>query len=85
MMSLTNLGLTPDPLVSNLFAIFLCVLTIMLLVFWVLTFLHRQESIPKVVESLDSFGDQIPGFPSKFHNKFYSYSLSFCSHRLQLL
>ena len=52
MMSLTNLGMTPDPLVCTLFALFLCVLAILLvvLVFWGLAFgSHQQESSPKVI------------------------------------
>ena len=51
MTSLKNLGLTPDPLVHTLFALFLCVLArpLVVLVFWGLTFLHQQESIPKVI------------------------------------
>ena len=65
---MTNLGLTPDPLVRTLLNIFICVLTSMLLVlvFWGLTFLHQQESSPNVVYSLHSFGAQISNFPSKF-------------------
>ena len=40
-MSLTNLGLTPDPLVRTLLALFLCVLKSPLLVFWGLVFSHQ--------------------------------------------
>ena len=41
MMSLTNLDLTPNPLVRTIFALFLCVLTspLVVVVFWGLTFL----------------------------------------------
>ena len=51
MMSLTNLGLTLDPMVRTLFALFLCIFTIMLvvLVFWGLMFSHQQDSITKVI------------------------------------
>ena len=50
-MSLTNLDLTPDPLVRTLFALFLCILTrsLVVLVFWGLKFLHQQELSPKVM------------------------------------
>ena len=87
MMSLTNLVLNPDPLVHTLFTLFLCVFTSMLLVlvFGVLTILHQQESIPKVVDSLHYFGAQITDFLSKFQNHFYSYSLTLHSQRLQPL
>ena len=47
-----------------------------------LTFLHQQESISKVVDSLHYSGDQIPDFPFKFQNQFYTYSLTLCSIRL---
>ena len=45
MMSLMNLGLTPDPLIHTLFALFIFVFTTTLLVlgFWDLVFLHPQE------------------------------------------
>ena len=78
MISLMNLVMTPGPLVRTFSALFLCVLMITLevLVFWGLTFLHQQESIPKVVDSLKCFGSQIPYFTSKFENQFYSYSRS---------
>ena len=58
MMSLTNLDLTPDPLVRTLFTLFLCVLTslLVLLVFWGLKFLHQQELSPEVVISLQYLG-----------------------------
>ena len=51
MISLTNLELTPYPLVCSLFAIFICVLTIPLVVlmFWGLEFLHQQESSPILI------------------------------------
>ena len=51
MMILKNLILTPYPLVCTIFVVFLCVLviTLVVLVFWVLTFLHQQESSPKVI------------------------------------
>ena len=51
MMSLTNLGLTPDPLVRTLLAPFLCVSVIPLVVLlcWGLTFSHQQELGPKVI------------------------------------
>ena len=51
MMSLTNMGLTPDPLVCTPFTLFIWVLTspLVVLVFWGLTFSHQQESIPKVI------------------------------------
>ena len=70
MMILKNLGLTPDPLVQIILAIFLCVLKIPLvvLVFWGLAFSHHQESRPKVVDSLNYFGAKIPDSPSKFQN-----------------
>ena len=60
------------------FRIFLCVLTIpfVVLVFWDLMFLHEQDFIPKVVDSLYSFGAQSTDFPSKFQNQFYSYILT---------
>ena len=53
MMSMMNLDLTPDPLVLTIFTIFLCILTItlVLLVFWGLEFLQQQESSPNVVDS----------------------------------
>ena len=65
MTSLTNLSLTTDPLVCTLFNIFLYDLTSPLLVFWGMTFLHQQDLSPNVVNSLHSFGAQIPDFPSK--------------------
>ena len=48
MMILTMMGLTPDPLVRTIFAIFLCVLAILLvvLVFWGLAFSYQQELNP---------------------------------------
>ena len=87
MMILTNQGLTPDPPVRTLFKIFLCNFTspLLVLVFWGMTFLHQQELSPKVVESLYYFSDQLPDFPSKFQNQFYSFSLTLCSQRLQPL
>ena len=74
-MSLSNLGLTPDPLVHSIFAPFLCVfmIALLVLVFWGLTIPHQHESSPKVVDSLHYFGAQIPNFPSKFQNQFYIY------------
>ena len=84
-MSLTNLGITPDPLVRNLFTLFLYVLTSLLLVFWGLTFSHKQKLSPKVVDYLHSLGAQITDFPSKFQNQFYSHSLTLQPQRLQLL
>ena len=87
MMSITKLVLTPDFLVHTIFSLFICVLTspLLVLVFWGLTFLHQQESSPKVVDYLHSFSAQISDFPSKFQNKFYSYSLTLRSQRLQSL
>ena len=80
-MSLPNLGLTPDPPVRTLFAIFICLLTssMVVLVFWGLKFFHQRESSPKLVDSLHSFGAQNPDFPSNFQNWFHSYSLTFHS------
>ena len=49
MMSLTNLGLTPSPLVCTLSALFICVMKSLLLVFWGLTFPHQWESSPLLV------------------------------------
>ena len=66
MMSLTNLGLTLEPLARTIFALFIFVLTSLLLVFWGMKFLHQQDSSPKVVDSLYYFGAQIPDFHSKF-------------------
>ena len=45
------MGLTLDPLVRTIFALFLCVLTIMLvvLVVWGLAFLYQQDSIPNAI------------------------------------
>ena len=84
MMILTNLGLTPDPLVHTMFMIFLCVLIsdLVVLVLWGLTFLHQQELSPKMVDSLHSFGAQIIDFSSNFKNQFNSYSLTLISVRL---
>ena len=75
MISLTNLGLTPDPLVHNMFAMFICILMILLvvLVFLCLTFLHQQESSPKVVKYVKYFCAQIPCFLSKSEIQFYIY------------
>ena len=84
MMNLTNLGLTLHPLVSDIFAIFLCVLMspLILLFFWGMMFLHQRESSPKVFKSLYYFGARIPYFPSKFQNRFYSNSVTLRSHCL---
>ena len=51
MMSLTMMGLTPDILVCTLFATFLCILKIPLvvLVVWGLLFLYQQESSPNSI------------------------------------
>ena len=51
MMSLKNFGLTPDPLVRTIFALFIFILTILMvvLVFWYLKFLHQQESSSMVI------------------------------------
>ena len=48
-MSLTRLVLTLDILLRNIFALYICLLTSLLvvLVFWALTFLHQQELSPK--------------------------------------
>ena len=85
MMSLMNLCLTPNPLVSTVFALFLLFLTSLLLLFWGLMFLHQHESSPNVVNSLYSFGVQIPDSMSKFQNQFYSQSMTFCAQYLQPL
>ena len=81
MMSLTNLGLTPDPLVHTILTIFLCIFMspLLVLVFWGMNCLHQQESSPKVVNSLHSFGAQITDFPSNFQNQFYSI-VWLCAH-----
>ena len=73
-----ELGFDSGPSGTYYFRIFLCVLTstFLVLVFCDLTFSYGQESIPKVVAPLHSFGAQIPDFTSKFKNHFYSYSLS---------
>ena len=84
-MIMTSLGLNWGPLVHTIFVILLYVLNILLLVFLCLKFLHQQESGPKLVDSLQSFGAQIEYFPSKFQNYFYSYSLTLRSQRLQPL
>ena len=49
MTSLTNLGLTPDPLVRTIFALFICVLTSMLLVlvFWSLLFFTKRSQFQR--------------------------------------
>ena len=49
MMSMMNLGLTPDTLVHTLFTIFLCVLNITLLLFWCMIFFHQYEWSPKLL------------------------------------
>ena len=51
MISLMMMGLNPDPLVSTFFALFLCVLVILLvlLVVWGLAFSYQQESITNVI------------------------------------
>ena len=51
MTSVMNLGLTMDPLVRNIFALFICVLTspLVVLVFWGLMFSHQQESSKNVI------------------------------------
>ena len=100
MMSLTNLSLTLYPLVINVFTVFWFdesvvsglgsgvfstmgvesksgILSLM--------FLYLQEPSPKLVDSLHSFGAQIPYFLSKCQNQFYSYSLNFHSQCLQPL
>ena len=45
------MGITPNPLVRTIFALFLCVLNILLvvLVVWCMVFLHQYESIPNVI------------------------------------
>ena len=45
------MGLTPDPLVHTLFALFIFVLavTLVVLVVWGPVFLYQHESIPKVI------------------------------------
>ena len=50
-MILTMMGLTMDPLVPTLFVLFICVLTIPLvvLVVWCLAFLYQQELSPNVI------------------------------------
>ena len=48
-MSLTVMGLTPDPLVRTLFALFLGILLIALVVFWGLTFFYQQELSSNVI------------------------------------
>ena len=50
-MIMKMLGLTPDPLVRTLFAFFICVLmiTLVVLVVWVLVFCYQQESIPNII------------------------------------
>ena len=50
MMILTVMGLTSDSLVRTIFALFLCVSMIQLvvLVFWGLAFLYQQEASPNV-------------------------------------
>ena len=84
-MSLENLGMNQDPLVRTIFVIFLIILTSLSLVFWGLTFSHQQESSPKVVDSLQYVGAQIPDFASKFQNQCYSYNLNLRSQHLQPL
>ena len=51
MISIMMMGLNPDPLVSTFFALFLCVLVILLvlLVVWGLAFSYQQESITNVI------------------------------------
>ena len=51
MISLKNLGLTPNPLVSTLFELFLCVFTILLVVllFGGPQFFHKQKSSSQVI------------------------------------
>ena len=67
-----KLGLTLYPLVHTIFVLFLCVLMspLLVLVFWGMTFLHQQESSPKVVDFLHYFGAQIPNFPSNIKISF---------------
>ena len=50
-LSLTMVVLNPDPLVCTVFANFLSILTILLvvLVFWGLAFLYQQELSPDVI------------------------------------
>ena len=48
-MGMENLCLTPDTLAHTIFALFICVLKSLLLVFWGLYFLHQWELIPKVL------------------------------------
>ena len=51
------MGLTLDPIVRTLFLIFICVLTIYLVVLmiWGLAFLYQQELSPNVIFAFDVF------------------------------
>ena len=84
-MSLTKLGMSLGLLLSTILEISISVLKSLLLVFWVLSFLHQQGSSSNVFDSLHSFGAQTPDFPSKFQNQFYSYSLTLISQHIQPL
>ena len=62
----------------------LLLVIVLVLAFWGLKFLHQQESNPKMVHNLHSFGAQIPGFTSN-KNQFYIYSQTFLSQNFQPL
>ena len=55
-MSLKNLSLTTDPLVRNIFALFYLRFYESVVSVLGLTFLHHQDSSPKVVNYLHYFG-----------------------------